>query len=159
LPVTTARAGNCIGGGDWGKDRLIPDCVRSTLKAETIKVRNPRHTRPWQHVLDCLYGYLLMLQEKPLSPWNLVPEEKWTVGELVSNFCVRWEGAKWEIVQEDGPIEQGQIWQKFIRPRNWEPKWGLDKTLDKTVEWYKAYQAGQDMREVCLRQIEQYENG
>jgi CDP-glucose 4,6-dehydratase len=150
LPVSTARAGNCIGGGDWAEDRLIPDCVRAALKGEIIQVRNPFHKRPWQHVLDALHGYLMMIEEKSRSTGLFIPPQK-TVEMVVDGFCNRW-GARWKKVSDIGPHEEVAI--SATSP--WKPRWSLNVALDKTVEWYKEWKEGKDMRRVCEKQIEEY---
>ncbi len=155
LPICTARAGNCIGGGDWNTDRLIPDCVRAVMRKQIIPVRNPLHKRPWIHVLDALRGYLTMVEDKNQSTGIFIPCQE-TVERVVNGFCTRWgEGVGWRKDDYGGPHEESQIAASSL----WASKWDLDTALDKTVEWYKADIEGKDMRKFSLRQIEEYENG
>jgi len=166
--VASARAGNVIGGGDWGTDRLIPDCVRAILRGERIVIRNPKAIRPWQHVLEPLRGYLLLAQKLykdgpgHAEAWNFGPDESdaKTVEWVVKKICALWrENASYEIDQEEHPHEASSLKLDCAKARSrldWQPVWNLDSALDKIVEWTIAYQKGQDVREVCLKQIDEY---
>ena len=166
--VASARAGNVIGGGDWGTDRLIPDCVRSILKGERIVIRNPKAIRPWQHVLEPLSGYLLLAQklykDGPgyAEAWNFGPDESDAkpVEWIVKKICALWRGnASYEIDQGEHPHESSYLKLDCAKARSrldWQPVWNLDSALDKIIEWTLAYQKGQDIREVCLKQIDEY---
>jgi len=167
--VASARAGNVIGGGDWAADRLIPDCIRALLKKEKILIRNPHAIRPWQHVLEPLSGYLMLAQKlyqdgRSFSEaWNFGPVEtdEKPVEWLVSNFCSRWgNGASYEI--DEGPHAHEAHYLKLdcskARTRlNWHPRWDLNKAIDGITEWTKAYRENRDVRNVCLQQINTYQ--
>lgn len=163
--VATARAGNVFGGGDWGEDRLIPDIMRCALSGETLRVRNPASTRPWQHVLCPLGGYLLLAQALCESPdaataWNFGPpeEDARPVGWIVRRASELWpDGLSWS--EDDGPHphEAGRLVLDSSNARErlgWEPALSLEQGLEATVEWYRALVDGRDMREVTLAQIE-----
>ncbi|MBI5700631.1 CDP-glucose 4,6-dehydratase [Candidatus Saganbacteria bacterium] len=168
LNIATARAGNVIGGGDWASDRLVPDFIRAISKSEKILIRNPKAVRPWQHVLEPLTGYLLLarkLYEKPgkfAEAWNFGPKKKdakpviWLTKEL----CKKWgNGACYEMAKGKHPHEAHYLMLDASKSRSrlkWRPKLGLEKALDMVIDFTKAYAAGKDIREVCLKQIEGY---
>ena len=168
VALASARAGNVIGGGDWGTDRLIPDCIRSILKNEPVRIRNPMAIRPWQHVLEPLCGYLILgrklYEEGPrfAQPWNFGPydSDAKPVEWVVQRICVLWgENASYEIDRGAHPHEAGYLKLDCAKARaelDWQPRWNLDSALEKIVEWTRAYQKGQDVREVCLKQIDEY---
>jgi CDP-glucose 4,6-dehydratase len=168
--VASARAGNVIGGGDWAQDRLIPDCVRSVLKQEKIFVRSPRAVRPWQHVLEPLSGYLTLAQrlhEEGASfaeGWNFGPNDSDArpVEWVVRRFCEAWgPGAAFEIDRSEHPHETNFLkldCSKADERLGWAPRWNLEDAIDKVVEWTKAYRENGNLREACLRQIDEYEN-
>lgn len=168
LGLATARAGNVIGGGDFAVDRLVPDCVRALLKGEAVTVRNPRHTRPWQHVLEPLYGYLLLAEklfcEAPAfsQAWNFGPEEGEVreVEAVVKLLCDRWGAPEaYRVESAAGGHEAGLLKLDSSKARarlGWKPRWNLETALDKIVEWSRAYQAGEDLSLLCRRQIEEY---
>lgn len=145
--VSTARSGNVIGGGDYSEDRIIPDCVRAAKAAEPIRIRNPDSTRPYQHVLECLAGYLLLAQKQHKNrsisgAYNFGPDERScvTTGELVSLFCESWKGAIWEVKGESsGPHEANFLkldCSKSKRILGWSPKWDIRTAVEKSVEIY-----------------------
>lgn len=166
--VASARAGNVIGGGDWGTDRLIPDCVRAILKGEKIVIRNPKAIRPWQHVLEPLSAYLLLAQKlyqdgpSYAEAWNFGPYDydAKPVEWIVKKLCAKWrQNASYEIDQGEHPHEASYLkldCAKAIVKLDWQPVWNLDSALDKIVEWTLAYQKGQDVRKVCFKQIDEY---
>ena len=167
VALASARAGNVIGGGDWAKDRLVPDFVRAILAEEQIVIRNPRAVRPWQHVLEPLSGYLELAQKlyeegpKYAEAWNFGPEAKGakTVEWIVNKLCEKWEGSSCRIDLRKHPPEAHYLRldiSKAKRRLNWRPKWGLDQALDKVVEWTRAYQQKENLRQVCFKQIEEY---
>ncbi len=164
IPVSTARAGNVIGGGDFARDRIIPDCVRAALAKEEIVIRNPYSIRPFQHVLEPLRAYLMIVEEQARSIekqgyYNVGPKEEdcVAVGELADLFCRSWqEGLSWKNVCDDGPHEAAFLkldCSKIKGRIGWEPKWDIQKAVEKTVEWSKAYQRGENIRECMERQI------
>lgn len=168
--IATARAGNVIGGGDWGADRLIPDIVRSVEAGKPVRVRNPDAVRPWQHVLNPLGGYLVLAQELycegspgAASAWNFGPalEDARTVGWVVRRLADHWGGAlRWEAEGGGGgdpdPPEAGHLALdsgKAERGLGWRPTWGLEEALKRVVSWHEAHRRGEDMRAVSLAQI------
>ena len=167
VAVSTARAGNVIGGGDFARDRIIPDCVRAAHKGCPIIVRNPHSTRPYQHVLEPLFAYLMIAQrqcEDPsLSGWyNVGPDDCdcVTTGELTGLFCSIWgNGASWENHWVDGPHEANFLKldsTKLKKTFGWSPKWHIDEAVRKTVEWSKAYFDGGDIPAEMEREIAAY---
>jgi CDP-glucose 4,6-dehydratase len=149
VPIAIARAGNVIGGGDWASDRIIPDLVDAYSKGRLPTVRYPEAIRPWQHVLDCLHGYLQLI-ERQLSigiagEWNFGPElsEKHTVGDLVSAFASRWGviGKLWNLDDEPKFHEAGYLLLDSSKARqklDWHDKLTFNETIQWTVDWYKA---------------------
>lgn len=167
--VGSARAGNVIGGGDWAVDRLVPDVMRGALDGTTVAVRNPGHVRPWQHVLGPLAGYLELgerLCEEPglALAWNFGPleDEARPVEWLVQALLERWPAPISVDVADrsSGGHETTTLRLDSSRARDvlgWRPAWPLERSLDATVEWYRAFAAGEDVRDVALAQIERYE--
>lgn len=148
--VSTARAGNVIGGGDFASDRIIPDCVRAVEKGETIVVRNPYSTRPYQHVLEPLAVYLTIAERQYLDShfegyYNVGPDDCdcVTTGELVDKFCRAWgNGAAWVNRHDGGPHEAAFLKldnRKIKETFGWAPRWHIDETMKKIVEWTKVY--------------------
>lgn len=170
VAVGTARAGNVIGGGDWAADRLIPDIIRALAAGKRPLIRNPQAVRPWQHVLDPLAGYLTLAERLYTEgavygeAWNFGPTEEGarTVGWITREVCALWgRDAGYDIDGESHPHEAYYLkldCSKAGQKLDWRPKWGLKQALSRTVEWVREYQAGTDVREVCLCQIEEYMN-
>jgi len=169
--IATARAGNVIGGGDWAKDRLVPDCINAIIKGEKIIVRSPYSIRPWQHVLEPLSGYLILALKlyeegyKYAEAWNFGPNsnDERPVEYVVSEVCKAYgDGAKFEIVHNpDQPHEAAYLKLDCSKSRSvlaWEPKWNLNKAIEATVEWVKAWRNNADMRKLSESQIESYIN-
>lgn len=165
--ISTARAGNVIGGGDFANDRIIPDCVRAMEAGKQIGVRNPYSTRPFQHVLEPLFVYLQIAQKQYEDPafqgyYNVGPDDCdcVTTGQLVTMFCELWgDGAAWENQSENGPHEANFLkldCSKIKHVFGWRPRWHIREALDKTVEWSKAYLEGQELQKVTDRQILEY---
>jgi CDP-glucose 4,6-dehydratase len=163
--LASARAGNVIGGGDWGEDRLVPDLMRAALAGETAQVRNPNSIRPWQHVVNPLSGYLVLAQAIWESPrhaggWNFGPpdEEARPVGWLIERLASLWpERVRWAV--DDGPHPHEANYLKLdsslARSRlGWRPLVALDLALAETAAWYRELEAEAEMREVTLRQLE-----
>lgn len=149
--ISTARAGNVIGGGDFAADRIIPDCIRAAYANKVITVRNPYSTRPYQHVLEPLFAYLLIAQKqyedvKFADYYNVGPDECdcVTTGQLVDIFCKAWgNGQTWKNVAVDNPHEANFLkldCSKLKATLNWQPRWHIDKAVEKTVEWAKVWQ-------------------
>jgi CDP-glucose 4,6-dehydratase len=163
--VASARAGNVIGGGDWGEDRLVPDIMRAALAGEEVRVRNPNSIRPWQHVLNPLSGYLVLAQalwEQPehATGWNFGPadEDARPVGWIVERMSELWPGElRWAF--DDGPHPHEARYLKLDSSRargrlGWRPLVGLDAALPGIVDWYRALSDGSDMHAVTLGQVE-----
>lgn len=172
VPVATARAGNVIGGGDWSKDRLVPDGIRSILEQRPILLRNPKAIRPWQHVLEPLSGYLLLAQHLATSNaifaqgWNFGPDHasSASVEQLAGLLCKEWgEGASFASeLSAKHPHEARYLSLDSSMARQelgWQPRWGLGSAVTHTVEWYKAWHRQEDMRALSLRQINEYMKG
>ena len=165
LPVSTARAGNVIGGGDFSQDRIIPDCVRAALKGEPLIIRNPASTRPYQHVLEPLFAYLMLAArqhgEHGLAGWyNVGPNETdcVTTGRLAELFQTAWgEGFSYEVRQEaNAPHEANflKLDTSLIKQKlGWRPVWNIEEAVARTVEWTKAWLGGENFME---RQIRRY---
>jgi CDP-glucose 4,6-dehydratase len=165
--LASARAGNVIGGGDWGEDRLVPDIMRAALAGEPVRIRNPNSIRPWQHVLNPLDGYLVLAQAlweapEPAEGWNFGPveEDARPVGWIVQRIAARWP-EELRSVQDDGPHPHEARYLKLdsakARSRlGWRPVLGLEETLDSIVDWYRELRGGADMRTVTLGQIERF---
>ena len=166
--LSTGRSGNVIGGGDFSADRIIPDCVRATVKGNTIIVRNPFSTRPYQHVLDCLNGYLTLAKMQILDNtkegcYNFGPNDTDCVntGYLADMFCANWEGAKWENHYDGGPHEANFLkldCSKAKKVLNWYPVWNINTALSKTVEWYKCWAEKNNLIEITDKQIKEFFN-
>lgn len=167
IAVSTARAGNVIGGGDFAKDRIVPDCVRAVMEHREIVVRNPHSTRPYQHVLEALGAYLMIAKRqyedrKYAGFYNVGPDDAdcITTGELVDIFCDRWgEEATWIDKSDGGPHEAGYLkldCSKLKMVFGWKPIWNFDRAMEKVVEWSKVYAAGQDVVACMDKQIEEY---
>ncbi|MDR0331100.1 MAG: CDP-glucose 4,6-dehydratase [Chitinispirillales bacterium] len=167
--VSTARSGNVIGGGDYAKDRIIPDCVRAATSGREIAIRNPQSTRPYQHVLECLYGYLLLAkmqyEDRSLEgAYNFGPDDGSCVtnGELVDLFCAAWgKGASWRAEGGGGPHEANFLKLDISKSKavlGWKPMWGIKTAVEKVVEFAKA--GTDEERIACVdRQIGEYFGG
>jgi CDP-glucose 4,6-dehydratase len=167
--ISTARAGNVIGGGDFAKDRIIPDCVRAAFKNEVIIVRNPYSTRPYQHVLEPVSGYLklAMLQyEDPVKyegSYNFGPDDAdcITTGAITDLFCTHWGEVSWKNVSENGPHEANFLKLDCSRSKNilkWYPIWSISQAVAAIVEWSKCFALGGDVAAVTDRQIDEFLN-
>ena len=168
--LASARAGNVIGGGDWSEDRLIPDAIKAFESGNTLMIRNPLATRPWQHVLEPLSGYLILAQslfqdgEKFSSAWNFGPKDadNRSVQEVISTLCQQWgPDAKWQQDSSSQPHEAGLLkldCSKASKQLRWEPKWNLETAIEKIIQWHKAYLAKENMQVITLNQIDQYIN-
>lgn len=164
IAVSTARAGNVIGGGDFAKDRIIPDCVRAATSGEEIIVRNPKSVRPYQHVLEPLYAYLLIALDQYKNTdmqgsYNVGPDEDSciTTGEIVDIFCHYWgDGAAWIDKWDGGPYEAEYLkldCSKLKNTFNWKPKWTVEEAVKRTVEWYQGYYDHEDIKDITNKQI------
>ena len=168
VAISTARAGNVIGGGDFANDRIVPDCVRAMKDGRDIFVRNPHSTRPYQHVLEPLFAYLMIAQRQyedgAYAGWyNVGPDECdcVTTGELVDLFCTAWgDGAKWvNQAEANAPHEANFLkldCSKIKRTFSWQPRWHIAQAIGKTVEWSRVWLAGGDIPAEMDRQIKEY---
>jgi len=168
--IGSARAGNVIGGGDWALDRLVPDCIRAFQRGEAVAIRNPQSTRPWQHVLEPLAGYL-MLAERLAGPegasfaegWNFGPAESdaLSVGEVVEILVRHWgQGARWTGDHTPKPHEARYLKVDASKARGrlgWRPALDVNEALAWSVEWYRRQAQGESARDLCLEQIARYE--
>lgn len=167
VAISTARAGNVIGGGDFAKDRIIPDCIRAALKHEDIIVRNPYSIRPYQHVLEPLYAYLMIVAEQYQDTrftgyYNVGPDDCdcLETGKLVDLFVRHWEeNLKWIDQYDGGPHEANFLkldCSKLKKTFNWKPRWDLDKAVFKVVEWTKCWISGGNVRKCMNQQIAEF---
>lgn len=165
--VSTARAGNVIGGGDFARDRIIPDCIRAAAEGREIQVRNPHSTRPYQHVLEPLAAYLMIAARQYedgglAGNYNVGPDEQdcVTTGQLTDLFCSSWgDGASWKDCFVGGPHEAGFLkldCSKLKRTFGWQPRWHVAEAVARTVEWTKVYLAGEDVAACMDMQIETF---
>ena len=157
-----------IGGGDWAKDRLVPDIVRALMGGEEVVIRNPQSTRPWQHVLDPLNGYFTLaeklFEDGPgfAEAWNFGPDDSGEkpVSWIVKNLSKFWGGKKsWKKDQDLNPHEANYLKLDCSKAKSrlgWRPNLDLDTALRWVVEWFKAYQKGQDVRQVAEQQIQKF---
>ncbi len=168
VAVSTSRAGNVIGGGDFANDRIIPDCVRAVEHGETIIVRNPNSTRPYQHVLEPLKIYLMIVEAQYKNHelegyYNVGPNDSdcRTTGELVTLFCKLWgDGAKWKDVSEANAPHEANFLRldttKVKKVFGWQPRWSVEEAVEKIVEWTKVYFDGGDISAVMDKQIDEF---
>lgn len=168
--ISTARAGNVIGGGDFSKDRIIPDCVRAAVSSEKIIVRNPHSIRPYQHVLEPLFAYLMIVQkqyedEYYAGYYNVGPDECncITTGEITNLFCKCWgENLIWEDKSEKNAPHEANFLKldcsKIKSKFNWKPTWNVQKAIEKTVEFSKAYINNENINEIIEKQIKEFIN-
>lgn len=167
IAVSTARAGNVIGGGDFANDRIIPDCIRAAEKKEDIIVRNPHSTRPYQHVLEPVYAYLMIAAKQYENReyagyYNVGPDDVdcFTTGSLVDLFISKWgEGMKWIDKFDGGPHEANFLkldCSKLKSTFGWKPHWNLDKAIEMTVEWTKCWLSGGNIRKCMDKEIEKF---
>ena len=167
--IASVRAGNVIGGGDWAGDRIVPDCVRALMRGEPINVRNPDAVRPWQHVLEPLSGYLWLgakLLEDPgrfAEAWNFGPAHAGCtpVRSIVEKLVEGWGRGEWFCPPCEGQPHEARLLKldtaKSTGLLGWEPVLELDETIRLVVDWYVAYDRGEDIRALTLRQLEAYE--
>lgn len=168
IAISTCRAGNVIGGGDFAKDRIIPDCVRAMVEGNTIIVRNPFSIRPYQHVLEPVCAYLMLAQQQYgdhafAGHYNIGPNDCdcVTTGKLVDLFCKKSGGmVTWKNVAEaDAPHEANYLkldCSKIKSKLGWEPHWHIADAIEKTIEWSKVYLENGDIRAIMNQQIAEY---
>ncbi len=169
LGVATARAGNVIGGGDWSKNRIIPDCIRTVIKKKNLLIRSPRSTRPWQHVLEPLSGYLILAKKLYKDPkkysgsWNFGPRSNETKNVYdVAKFIINniFSKRKIKIIYKKGNFKEANLLKlnsnkanKFL---NWSTRWSMLKALKKTAEWYDYFLRKKDTKDITNKQIQNY---
>lgn len=167
--VASARAGNVIGGGDWAAERLVPDCIRAWIRNKTAEIRYPNAVRPWQHVLEPLAGYIILAEklykqgQDFACAWNFGPEEKNTknVAFIVDAIAKLWgKNAKWKVTAAKQLHEAILLKLNYSRAKTklkWKPVWDIEKSLEKTVQWYKTYLNNpQKITATTIQQINQY---
>ncbi len=169
--ISTMRAGNVIGGGDFASDRIVPDCVRAASEKKDIIVRNPYSTRPYQHVLEPVMAYLMVAERQYhdkglVGSYNVGPDEVdcWTTGRLVSLFCEQWNemmkaDIAWRNVSDKGPHEAGFLkldCSKIKRVFDWQPRWNVEEAMRKIMEWNQEYFGGGNISRILEKQIEDY---
>lgn len=163
--LATARAGNVIGGGDWSDDRLIPDMIRAIERSQSLEIRSPKATRPWQHVLESLSGYLVLGQQLLngkadfADAWNFGPDPEGnrSVEEVLTKLNVQWPRLAWHICNQDQLHEAKLLYLDSSKARNqlkWQPVWNIDVTLQKTADWYRAWMDGKEI--ISLQQLAEY---
>lgn len=169
VELASARAGNVIGGGDWSDDRLIPDVLKCFDQKKPVIIRNSLATRPWQHVLEPVAGYLSLAEKlytqgsKYAEAWNFGPkdDDARSVGEVVDYLVKQWPSQASWIVDEDEQPHEAQLLKLDISKAktelNWEPKWNLETTLNSIIQWHESWLDGSDMRLTTLNQIIDYE--
>lgn len=168
VALASVRAGNVVGGGDFARDRLVPDILRAFIDGRPAVLRNPKAVRPWQHVLEPLGGYLTLAErlweegEAFAEGWNFGPadEDARPVEWLAERLSAKWgDGASWQIDSGQHPHEANYLKLDCSKARarlGWHGRWNLEQALDKIVAWYRAYERGDDVRSVVLEQIEDY---
>lgn len=168
LGAATVRAGNVVGGGDWAEDRLIPDCIRALETGHPIVLRNPAATRPWQHVLEPLSGYMMLALNMLAEPkrysgaWNFGPEpgSVTSVRQVTEQIVHLWGDGEIRSDEKDGEPHEATSLQVSIDKAQhllaWQPRWGVERTLSETVAWYKSVGAGQPGAEMTRTQIAAY---
>lgn len=165
----TARAGNVIGGGDWSRDRLIPDCIKSIKNKKKFMIRNPSSTRPWQHVLEPISGYLLLAKllyekkQKFSGNWNFGPSARETMEvKKVSKLLFNYLGVDKKIIKTKGNFKETVLLKlnsnKAIKLLKWKNKWNMKKSIMETARWYKDYLNKKDIKKTTTQQIEEYFN-
>lgn len=167
--IATARAGNVIGGGDWSKNRIIPDCIKTIKKQKNLVIRNPLSTRPWQHVLEPISGYLILAKKLYETPkkfsgsWNFGPRNKETKNVYdVANIIIKNVYAKKsiKIIYQKANFKEANLLKLNSNKANkilkWSTKWSMPQALQKTAEWYDIYLRKKNTREVTNNQIKEY---
>jgi CDP-glucose 4,6-dehydratase len=167
IGIASVRAGNVIGGGDWAEDRLIPDILRAFKENKPVIVRNPQATRPWQHVLEPLSGYLLLAENLFNNPmrfsegWNFGPlnDDVKPVDWILDQMTKLWPNSSWQLDNSTNPHEANLLKLDISKARsqlNWNPTWNLETSLKKIVQWQKICDTGADMHGVCINEINEF---
>tara|TARA_X000001036_G_C20638368_1_gene790115 strand:+ start:673 stop:1737 length:1065 start_codon:yes stop_codon:yes gene_type:complete len=169
IGLATARAGNVIGGGDWAKDRLIPDILMSFDNEETLLIRSPNAIRPWQHVLEPISGYLLLVEKlygnckKYSGAWNFGPNKNdiMSVEEILTKVTKFLPSLEWEIDSLTHPYESKILMLDINKAKSdldWYPTWSLENSIKKIVDWHMAWKTKKDMQNVCFEDIKEFDN-
>jgi CDP-glucose 4,6-dehydratase len=166
--LASVRAGNVIGGGDWARDRLIPDLVRAFAAGQPAVIRNPRATRPWQHVLDALHGYLtlgarLLTEDGPwlCDGWNFGPDDSsdWPVDRVAAAFCETWKGCSTQVVPQVGAVHEAHVLRldstKARLKLGWQPRWTTREAVQRTASWYQRHYAGAGTQ-LCIEDLKAF---
>ena len=166
LAVSTCRAGNVIGGGDFSENRIVPDCIKYTVKNIPIIVRNPNSVRPYQHVLEADMFYLMLAMKQYNNKsyagnYNIGPDDSdcVTTSQLCELFCHFWEGAKWKATDYQGPHEANFLKLNCEKAKSilkWYPRWHVAEAVKKTIEWSKVFVNNGDLKEITSHQILEY---
>lgn len=167
ISISTARAGNVIGGGDFATDRIVPDCVRAAVSGKDIVVRNPYSIRPYQHVLEAVFAYLMIAEKQYCDTaysgyYNVGPDDLdcYQTGKLVDTFIYHWGDGLNRVDKYDGGPREANFLQldcsKLKETFGWHPVWNLDTAILKTIEWTKCWNSGSDVRELMDKQISVY---
>lgn len=169
IAVASARAGNVIGGGDWSADRLIPDIFRAIDKNQPVIIRNPYAIRPWQHVIEPLSGYLILIQKLYVQRqefsqgWNFGPNDNdvYTV-EWIANYIIKsWgDGVSWKLDENSHPHEANYLKLDISKSKlklDWHPVWSLSTALEMVIDWHKCWKSGSDIKQKCMEQISHYQ--
>jgi CDP-glucose 4,6-dehydratase len=170
VSLSSVRAGNIIGGGDWAEDRIVPDCVRALVRGYPIEIRNPNAVRPWQYVLDPLFGYLWLASKMGEEPdeyadaWNFGPDHSNTIDvqTLTEKILLKWGSGTWTVPSQNkkAPHEAGYLKldsTKSMVRLGWKPAYSIDEAVQKTIEWYREfYKGNNDMYNFSLRQVSTY---
>jgi CDP-glucose 4,6-dehydratase len=168
IGLASARAGNVIGGGDWSDDRLIPDILNAFENKQAVIIRNPKSTRPWQHVLEPLSGYLVLAQKLYEAPqnyaegWNFGPkdEDAKPVDWILDKMVEKWQGdAGWQLDGNAHPHEAGFLKLDISKAKSrldWQPTWHLEETLERIIQWHQSWLNKEDMQNICLNEINEY---
>lgn len=169
VSIATARAGNVIGGGDWSANRIIPDAVNAWGKNKSLIIENPKSTRPWQHVLDSLYGYLLLAQKisknhKLSGAYNFGPlnKKQYSVLDIINIGRIYFKNSKISIQRKKTKYHQTKFLNLKTKKSNdilgFNPRWNTIKSIETTMRWYKKFYLGEDCKELCISDILEYEN-
>jgi len=167
IGLASVRSGNVIGGGDWADDRLIPDILRSFEKNESVVVRSPKATRPWQHVLEPLSGYLILAEKlygnqgDYAEGWNFGPNEQnvKSVDWILDHMIELWPGASWVLNENENPHEATLLNLDISKASGllgWTPTWDLPMTLESIIRWHQLWLGGADMRKACITEIDNF---
>ena len=168
IGIASVRAGNVIGGGDWAEDRLIPDILKAFESNKSVVIRNPQATRPWQHVLEPLSGYLMLANKLYNSPskfsegWNFGPnyQDVKPVGSILEYMTKLWPGSSWQLDKSENPHEANLLKLDISKAKSklqWKPVWSLETALNKIVKWHTSWIAqASSTQELCIKEINQY---